>query len=303
MPIKVAFIGAGSDGFTRGLLRDILTLPELQDTRFALTDIDRKTLEMAAALCHKDIRQNKLPARVDALLDRRQALEGADYVISGVRIGGLAAMEADIEIPLKYGVDQGVGDTLCAGGIMYGQRNVAAILDFCKDLREVSKPGVLFLNYANPNAMNTWAANHYGKVNTVGLCHGVMDGHKLIAEVIQFLVNAGRGPSENGFVRVGQKDVDIICAGINHQTWYTQVRYNGEDWTGRLLEGFQKHPSFSRTEKVRVDVLKRFGFFSTESNGHLSEYLSWYRKRQQDIPRWIDLSSGGGMGGPGAGPR
>ncbi|MBI4928850.1 MAG: alpha-glucosidase/alpha-galactosidase, partial [Anaerolineae bacterium] len=207
------------------------------------------------------------------------------------RIGGLEAFALDVDIPLKYGVDQCVGDTLCAGGIMYGQRNIPQILDFCKDIREVSAPDALFLNYANPNAMNTWAANLYGKVNTIGLCHGVVHGHSQLAAVIELLINEGVDPADPAYKKLTRKDVDIICAGINHQTWYTQVRYNGEDWTGRLLEGFEKHPQYSVEEKVRIDMLRRFGYYSTESNGHLSEYVAWYRKRPEEINRWIDMST------------
>jgi len=277
MAIKVAFIGAGSVGFTRKLVRDILTVPELQDTTFALHDISKRNLDMVAKLCRKDIDSNNLPAKLTATIDRRKALADADYVINCVRIGGLEAFKLDIDIPLKYGVDQCVGDTLCVGGIMYGQRNIPAILDFCKDIREVSKPNALFLNYANPNAMNTWAALEYGKVNTIGLCHGVEGGWKQIAEVL--------GAKDH-------KEVDIICAGINHQTWYIQIIYKGKVITSeQLLKAFEKHPVFSKTEKVRIDVLRRFGYYSTESNGHLSEYLPWYRKRPKEIKKWIDLSS------------
>ncbi len=291
MAIKVAFIGAGSVGFTRGLFRDLLSVPEFRDTQFAMTDINARNLDMVVKLCQKDLRDNNLPAKIVATTDRRKALTGADYVISCVRVGGLEGFATDVDIPLKYGVDQCVGDTLCAGGIMYGQRNVSAILDFCKDIREVASDNVLFLNYANPNAMNTWAANHYGGVPTIGLCHGVMGGHWQITEVIKLLVNDGKKPEDKGYVNITPKDVDIICAGINHQTWYVQVLYKGEDWCDRLIEGFQRHPWMSKTEKVRIDMLKRFGYYSTESNGHLSEYVPWYRKRVKDIKNWIDLSS------------
>jgi alpha-galactosidase len=291
MSIKVAFIGAGSIGFTRGLLRDILTVPEFKDTRFAFTDINARNLDMVAQLCLKDIRENNLPATIQATTNRKKALEGADYIINCCRIGGLKGFETDIEIPLKYGVDQCVGDTLCAGGIMYGQRNVASILDFCRDIRDVAAKNPLFLNYANPNAMNTWAANHYGKVNTIGLCHGVMGGHHQIAEVIKLLVNKNKQPSDRGYVPVTTKDVDIICAGINHQTWYIKVQYKGQDWTGRLLEGFEMHAGMRESEKVRIDMLRRFGYYSTESNGHLSEYVPWYRKNVKEIAKWISLSS------------
>ena len=291
MALHIAIIGAGSIGFTRKLVRDILAVPELQSTHFALTDISRSNLEMVDRLIRRDIAFSKLPATVQATLDRRRSLEGADYVLNCSRIGGLDAFRLDIDIPLKYGVDQCVGDTLCIGGIMYGQRSIPAILDFCRDIREVSKPGVVFLNYANPMAMNTWAANVYGGVTAIGLCHGVYGGHEQIAEVIKLLVNGNKKPGMSGYKDITVRDVDIVCAGINHQTWYIRVLYDDEDWTGRLLEGFEKHPVYSRTEKVRIDILKRFGYYSTESNGHLSEYVPWYRKRTGDIRKWISLDS------------
>jgi alpha-galactosidase len=273
--IKVAFIGAGSVGFTRKLVRDILTVPELADTHFALTDINRQNLDRVVQLCRKDIDGNRLPATLTATMDRRRAVAEADYVVNCTRIGGMEAYKLDIDIPLKYGVDQCVGDTICVGGIMYGQRNIPAVLEFCKDIREAAKDDVLLLNYANPNAMNTWAALEYGRVNTVGLCHGVQHGHAQIAKAL------------------GAKDrseVDIICAGINHQTWYLQIIYKGRKVSAeKLLAAFERHPVYSQTEKVRIDVLRRFGYYSTESNGHLSEYLPWYRKRPREIRRWIDL--------------
>ncbi len=289
--IKVAIIGAGSLGFTRRLMYDILAVPEFQDTQFSFTDISKRNLDMVTQLAKRDIKANNLPAKITSTVNRKNALEDADYVINTTRIGGLEAFATDVEIPLKYGVDQCVGDTLCIGGIMYGQRNIAAVLDFCDDIRDAAKPGALFLNYANPNAMNTWAANHYGGVPTVGLCHGVQGGHWQISQVIEVLINKGKKKGSKGYKHVDKNDVDIICAGINHQTWYIQVLYKGEDWCDRLLEGFEKHPVYKKTEKVRIDMLKRFGYYTTESNGHVSEYVPWYRKRPNEIKKWIDLSS------------
>lgn len=274
MSFKIAFIGAGSIGFTRELLTDILSVKEFQDIEVAFTDIDQRNLEMVTELCQQDIDENGLDIEIQATLDRREALKDARYIFNVVRIGRLRAFKKDIEIPLKYGVDQCVGDTLCAGGIMYGQRGIAAMLDFCKDIREVSEEDALLLNYANPNAMMTWAANEYGKVNTIGLCHGVQNGHKDIADAFG----------------LEKDEIDIVCAGINHQTWYIQIKHNGEDLTDDLLEALENHPELSKTEKVRIDMLKRFGYFSTESNGHLSEYVPWYRKRPDEIEKWIDLS-------------
>lgn len=290
MPIKIAFIGAGSLTFTRRLARDVLAVPALQDTCFQLTDIDAVNLDRSVRLIQKDILDNGFSATVTGSLSRREALQDADYVINCTRIGGLKAFGQDIEIPLKYGVDQCVGDTLCVGGIFYGQRGIAALQTFCEDILEVSSANCLLLNYGNPNAMLTWAANHFFGVPCVGLCHGVQFGHWQIAQVIELLINRRRKPGSPRYQPVTMSEVDVLCAGINHQTWYLQVRYAGEDWTGRLLEGFEQHPVFSRTEKCRIDVLRRFGYYSTESNGHLSEYLPWYRKTPAQTRRWIDRS-------------
>lgn len=275
-PLKIAIIGAGSVGFTRTLVKDILSVPELQDIEVALMDIDEHNLGMIRAIIERIVAVSRLPTRIVATTDRRRALEGAHYVICCVRIGGLEAFAEDIRIPLTYGVDQCVGDTICAGGIMYGQRSIPAILDFCADIRRHAAPGARLLNYANPMAMNTWAAIDHGGVDTIGLCHGVQHGWRQIAEVL--------GAEDPG-------EVDYVCTGINHQTWYVDIRHRGRRVTAsELIEGFERHPRFSREEKVRIDILKRFGVYSTESNGHLSEYLPWYRKRPNEIDRWIDMS-------------
>lgn len=273
MSFKLAVIGAGSVGFTRTLFSDLMAVPEFNDIEVAFTDINQHNLEMVTSLCQRDLDENGVPIKIHATLNRREALTNARYIINCVRIGMLEAFETDVDIPLKYGVDQCVGDTLCAGGIMYGQRGIAAILDFCKDIREVSEPGAIMLNYSNPNAMITWAAIKYGGVNTIGLCHGVQGGHHQIAEALG----------------LEQKDVDIICAGINHQTWYISVKHKGEDMLPKILEAYEANEELSQTEKVRIDMLRNFGYYSTESNGHLSEYVSWYRKRPDEVEKWIDL--------------
>ncbi len=276
MAFKLTIIGAGSLTFARTLFTDIMTVPELRGIEVAFTDINPDNLDMVTRLCQRDLDANGIPTKIIATTDRREALKGARYIVNCVRIGGLPAFETDIDIPLKYGVDQCVGDTLCIGGIMYGQRGIAAVLDFCKDIREVAEPNALLLNYSNPMAMLTWACIKYGGVRTLGLCHGEIHGEMQIADVLGLK---------------DRKELDVICAGLNHQTWYLSVKHNGEEMIDKLLEGFEKHPEYSHTEKVRIDVLKRFGHYSTESNGHLSEYVAWYRKRPNEIEKWIDLSS------------
>ncbi len=273
MSFKIAFIGAGSVGFTRTLFSDLMTVPEFHNIEVAFTDINQHNLDMVTALCQRDLEENGLSIKIHATTDRREAFKDTRYIINCVRIGMLEGFETDVEIPLKYGIDQCVGDTLCAGGIMYGQRGIAAILDFCKDIREVAAPGAIMLNYSNPNAMLTWAANKYGKVKTLGLCHGVQGGHDQIAKALG----------------LKKEEVDIICAGINHQTWYISVKHKGEDMLPKILPAYLENEELSKTEKVRIDVLKNFGYYSTESNGHLSEYVSWYRKRPEELEKWIDL--------------
>ncbi len=221
MALKIAMIGAGSIGFTRTLMHDIVAVPELADTMFAFTDISSRNLDMVTQLCQRDLEANKLPAKIVATEDRRKAIAESDYVISTIRQGGLEAFRTDIDIPLQYGVDQCVGDTICAGGIMYAQRTIPALLDFCKDIREVARPGSFFLNYSNPMAMNTWACNKYGQVKTIGLCHGVRGAHWQITYCIeQWARREGLiGPEE----KLHRREVDVVAAGINHQTWFIKV--------------------------------------------------------------------------------
>ena len=280
--IKIAMIGAGSVGFTRTLVMDILAVEELRDTEFRFMDISEENLRMSTDLCRKMIADSGLPATVHSTTDRREAIGDADYVISTVRVGGLEAFGHDIEIPLKYGVDQCVGDTLGPGGIFYALRTIPVLLDIARDIRQVS-PNALFLNYSNPMAMNSWALRRAGGVFYVGLCHGVEGGHALIAKAL-------------GLPR---EEVDFVCAGINHQTWYIQVTHEGKDMLPFLLEAFEKDPEIAESEPCRIDVMRRFGYFCTESNGHLSEYLPWYRKRPGDIDKWIYTGTwiGGRTGG------
>ena len=274
MSFKVGFIGAGSIGFTRKLVKDLLTVPEFSDVELMFMDISKKNLDMVYQLVERDIKANgRDGVTLSGTLNQKEAVTDAKYVINCSRVGGIEAFQTDIDIPLRYGIDQCVGDTLCAGGIMYGQRGIAMIMNLCRDIKAAARDDVMILNYGNPNAMLTWAANHYGGVPTVGLCHGVQGGHKQIAEVLG----------------VPKDELDIICAGINHQTWYIKLQYKGEDMTGKLLAAYESDPELSRKERVRIDMLKRFGYYSTESNGHLSEYVPWYRKRPEEINNWIAM--------------
>ena len=289
--MKVAIVGAGSIGFTRRLVRDILSVPELSETTFAFQDISQANLDMVAALCRRDIEANGVPATIIGTTQRAPALEGADFVINTARVGGLEGFRTDVEIPLRFGVDQCVGDTICAGGLMYGQRTVPMVVELAEQIERYAGANRLLLNYANPMAMNTWAALDSSSVQTIGLCHGVQGGHHLLARLLERHVNEGRTAEDSAFRPVRKADVDIVAAGLNHQTWYTQVLFDGKDWANDLLPLFEADPKIREREKVRMDIIKRFGYFSTESNGHLSEYLPWYRKRPDEIRDWISTDA------------
>lgn len=271
MSLKVCFIGAGSLGFTRKLVRDLLIVKEFENIEISFTDINEDYLEKSRAVIQNDIDHNGKNVKIFASSDRREALRGAKYIFNCVRIGGLDAAKSDIDIPLRYGISQCYGDTLCAGGIMYAQRGIGTMLEFCKDIKELCTSDCLMLNYANPNAMITWAFNEYGKVNTIGLCHGVMYGKWQISQALG----------------VPEDELDIVCAGINHMTWYIKVNHKGKDMLGYLIEAFEQHPKFSQGEKLRIDMMKRLGYYVTESNSHASEYTPWYRKKTGDFNEWL----------------
>ena len=275
MSFKLAIIGAGSLVFARNLFTDIMSVPEFRNIEIAFTDINADNLEKVTMLCQQDLKANGIKTAIQSTTNRREAFKNARYIVNCVRIAGLEGFETDIEIPLKYGVDQCVGDTLCTGGIMYGQRVIAEMLAFCKDIREVAEPNAIMLNYSNPNAMATWACNQYGGVRTIGLCHGEIHGEHQIAEVLG----------------IPHEELDFVCAGLNHQTWYISVKHHGVEQLDKLLAAFEAHEKYSKEEMVRIDILRRFGYYSTESNGHLSEYLAWYRKRPKEIPQWINTNN------------
>jgi len=272
MMLKIAMIGAGSIGFTRRLIMDLMAVPEFRDTEFRLMDIDSENLEMVSSLSRHMLKQNGLESvKILPTTSQREAIKGADYVICLARVGGLEAYRHDVEIPLKYGVEQCIGDTLGPGGVFFALRTIPVLLDIAKDMRELA-PNALLLNYSNPMAMNTWAVRRAGGVRVIGLCHGVQHSHQQIADALGFPI----------------EEVDQVCAGINHQTWFLKVAHKGEDMLPRLLEAFENHPTLPKEEPCRIDVLRRFGYYSTESNGHLSEYLPWYRKKAADMDKWIN---------------
>ena len=278
---KIAMIGAGSVIFCKTLVNDILATPCLQDSEIRLMSRTRPKLERMEAFVKRMVGENGLPARVWSTLDRREALEGADYVIVMIQVGGLDAFKTDYEIPLKYGVDQCIGDSLGPGGVFRALRTVPVLADLARDMAELC-PGAILLNYANPMGANCLALGRVSEVAYVGLCHGVQTTLDLISR----------------YVEVPKEQIDFLCAGINHMAWFLELRerLSGRDLYPALRANFER-PEYYVNEKVRGEVMRHFGYFMTESTGHLSEYLPWFRSSKRALERYCDMPGFGGASG------
>lgn len=272
---KITFVGAGSIVFTRNLCNDILLTPALQESTIALMDVDAERLAQARRLVEAIVAQRGADARVEATLDRREAVRGANYVVTTFQQGGLEAYEIDIEIPRRYGVEQCVGDTLGPGGVFRGLRSVPVLVDLCRDLDDVA-PDAMLLNYVNPMAINCWAVEAASGRPYVGLCHSVQGTTEMLAN----------------WIDVPYQDVVYECAGINHQAWVLDFRRGDRDLYPLIREAIERPEIYAR-EPVRIDLMKHFGYFVTESSGHASEYVPYFRKSarmvtQELVPRFTD---------------
>ena len=276
---KIAMIGAGSVIFCKTHTNDILATEALRNSEFALMDPSEDRLRKMEGFIKDVIRENGLPAKVSATTDRRKALVGADYVVIMIQVGGMDAFQADYEIPLKYGVDQCIGDTQSAGAIFRALRTIPVLIDIANDIMEIC-PNAIMLNYANPMAANCWALGTVPGLQFVGLCHGVQTTMDLIA----------------GYVGVPKGEIDYLAAGINHMAWFLKLEKDGKDLYPILREKFEK-PEYYINEKVRGEVYRHFGYFMTESTGHLSEYVSWFRKNKKALDLYCDMPDFGGASG------
>jgi alpha-galactosidase len=275
---KVAIIGAGSIVFCKTLMLDIMTAEGLADTQFVLMAPSTRNTEKVERFAKKVIAKNGLPSEVYVTTDRRDALGGADFVISTFQVGGVDAFGLDYGIPMKHGVDQCIGDTLGPGGVFRALRSIPVSIELAKDMTELC-PRATLLNYVNPMAMVCWALGETG-ISFVGLCHGVQTTLDLIS----------------GYVDVPKEEIDYLCAGINHMAWFLRIEKGGKDLYPLLRERFEK-PEYYVNEKVRGEVFRHFGYFMTESTGHLSEYVPWFRKNKGALELYCDEPSFGGETG------
>jgi alpha-galactosidase len=272
---KIALIGAGSVVFTRNLCSDILLTPALQNATISLMDIDAGRLAQARDLVQALIDGRKLDARVEATTDRRAALRGADYVVTTFQQGGLEAYKLDIDIPQRYGVEQCVGDTLGPGGVFRALRTIPVLIELGSEMDELA-PNALLLNYVNPMAANCWAFDKATGRPHVGLCHSVQGTSEMLAR----------------WIDVPYEQVVFHCAGINHQAFFLNFRRGEEDLYPKIWKAIED-PTIYGSEPVRIDLMKYFGRFVTESSGHASEYAPYFRKskqmvNEQLVPRFTD---------------
>lgn len=269
---KITLIGAGSVVFAKNLISDILQFPELSDSTIALMDIDPARLETARVMTERVIRKLGVKARVEATMDRRKAIAGASYVICTIQVGGYKpGTVIDFEIPRKYGLLQTIGDTLGVGGVFRGLRTIPKTLEIARDIAEVGAPGCTFLNYTNPMAMLCMAADKAVGVPMVGLCHSVQGTSQQLAN----------------YAGLDYKHVTYLVAGINHMAFFLDYKYRGQD-AYPLLFNLLNDPKFSQ-DKVRFEMMRRLGYFVTESSEHQSEYNPHFIHHGQDVIKKFDI--------------
>lgn len=261
---RIAFVGAGSTVFAKNLLGDILSFPELAGSTISLFDIDEERLSTSEIVARRVAEALDARPRIEATTERRAALDGADYVICMFQIAGYKpGTVTDFEIPRRYGLRQTIADTLGIGGILRGLRTIPVMLAMCREM-EALCPDAVLLNYVNPMAINCWALSRATPVRTVGLCHSVQSTAAQLARDIGVPI----------------EEINYLAAGINHMAFYLRFERDGEDLYPLIhrviAEGRVPHHN-----RVRYDMLKRVGYFVTESSEHFSEYVPWYIKRDR----------------------
>jgi alpha-galactosidase len=263
---KIAMIGAGS-GFGLRLSTDIMAYEELRDSTVALMDINEDNLERSGSYTKKVAEFHKVPTRIECTTDRREALDGAEFVIVAIAVGGAAYAGSpyydEMMIPHSYGVSQQVGDTIGPAGVLRGLRTAPVMLDICRDMEELC-PDALMINYTNPMAILCWVMTAASPVNVVGLCHSVQ----------------GTAGQLAGYIGVPREHVSYWVAGINHMSWFLEFRHNGEDAYPALREAME-NPEIYAKDRVRFEIMRHFDYFVTESTGHMSEYVPYFRKRPE----------------------
>ncbi len=272
---KITFIGAGSLGFTRGLVRDVLTFPLLQEATISLLDIDAERLGFAQKAVQRIVDMGNYPATVETTMDRTEALKDADVVLVTILAGAVDVWRHDIEIPKKYGVDINVGDTRGPAGIFRALRTIPVMLDIARDMERYC-PEATMLNYTNPMAMLCRALQQESSIRLTGLCHSVQGTAMMLA----------------GWIGAPMEEVTYTCAGINHMAWYLDFKWNGQDAYPLIRQAITERPEVYNEEIVRNEMFLHFDRYVTESSGHNSEYNWWFRKRPDLIEKYCIHGTG-----------
>jgi alpha-galactosidase len=280
MSKKIAMIGAGSVVFCKTLISDIMATDVLADSEFALMDLDEPKLRRMENFAKRMLKDNDMPGKVWGTLNRQEAIKGADFVVIMIDVGGVEVFGIDYNIPMKYGVNQCTAQSVCPGGVFRGLRTIPVLVDIAHDMEKLAKPGAIMLQYANPMAANCMALGKAGDISFAGLCHGVQTTLALIAS----------------YCGVPKQEISYTCGGINHMDWFLKLEHGGHDLYPKLREVFEK-PEYYKSEKVRGEVFRHFGYFMTESTGHLSEYVPWFRKNQAALDLYCDEPGFGGESG------
>ena len=267
---KIALIGSGSVVFAQNLITDILTFPELQNARFALHDIHPNRLDVSAKVARRIIDAVGCDAGLEASLDRAKVLEGADFVITTILVDGWDGFKNEIEIPMKYGINQAVGDTTGPGGVFRALRTIPVMVDIARDMKKYGNRGAVLLNYTNPMSMIGWAVEKATDVPYVGLCHGVQGTARSLAEAMD----------------IPTGEVNYLCAGINHLAWFLKFEHNGKDLLPAIRE-LCEDIRFFRGDPARAEMCRHFGYFMTESSAHDSEYVPWFRKKDSILVKYL----------------
>jgi alpha-galactosidase len=266
---RITLIGAGSVEFTRILLADLIAFPELAEATVVLHDIDPERLQTAEQIALATNRATGAQLRIEAHLDRRAALDGADFVINEIQVGGFDATLRDFEIPKRYGLRQTIGDTLGVGGIFRGLRTIPVVLAIADDMAEVC-PDAMLLNYTNPMAMLPWSLWESGRTTrVVGLCHSVQNTHEQLAEI----------------VGVPLEEIEFLTGGVNHQAFVLEFKRGGESLYPLLDAAIARDPE-GLGRRVRIELYRQFGHFPTESSEHGAEYLPWFMRHDEELERY-----------------
>ena len=282
---KLTIIGAGSTVFTKNIVIDLLNIEKFKSLEIALMDINEKRLEKTYEILELISKKVNASPKITKHTNRREALKNADFVQTTIQVGGYKpATITDFEIPKKYGLRQTIADTLGIGGIMRGLRTIPVLLEIAKDINEVC-PNALWMQYVNPMCSNMIAINYmYPEIKSIGLCHSVQGTAEMVAKDLNEDLN----------------DIDYLCAGINHMAFFQKLekKSTGEDLYPKLKllankilndeiissRTYKKefHTNKKLHEKVRYEILKRFGYFVTESSEHFAEYVPWFIKQNRN---------------------